>query len=142
LELMTAQNQMLIINDAYNASPTSMRAAMNLLMEVEPDKDKWVLLGDIHEIGEQEETYHRELGEYAINKGISRIYTVGRRGYWIFEGAKASNQDPNRVIHHFSTLKEASESLHKAGNRNVILLIKASRAAKLDQVVQFLIEGA
>lgn len=141
LEMKTATNGMLIINDAYNASPTSMRAALNLLTELEPQLEKWALLGDIREIGSEEETYHQDLGAYAVEKGISRIYTVGKRGRWIFEGAKAANQDPARTILHFDSLAEATRLLQKEGNEQVLLLVKASRAVQLDQVVKNLTEG-
>jgi UDP-N-acetylmuramoyl-tripeptide--D-alanyl-D-alanine ligase len=141
LELKKATNGMDLINDAYNASPTSMRAAIDLLSELEGSQEKWVLLGDIREIGEQEQWYHREIGKYAVNKGISQILTVGERGCWIAEGAQEVNRDPNRVIRHFLSLEEASEWLMKNGNSDAILLVKASRAAQLDQVVQHLTEG-
>ncbi|MFC4545862.1 UDP-N-acetylmuramoyl-tripeptide--D-alanyl-D-alanine ligase [Paenactinomyces guangxiensis] len=141
LEMVTAQNGMQIINDAYNASPTSMRAALDLLAELEPQLEKWALLGDIHEIGSLEENYHKELGAYAIQKGISRIYTVGKRGRWISEGAREANRDSARWIQHFASLAEAGEVLNQKGNSGVLLLVKASRAVQLDQVVKNLTEG-
>ncbi|SFJ04665.1 UDP-N-acetylmuramoyl-tripeptide--D-alanyl-D-alanine ligase [Thermoflavimicrobium dichotomicum] len=141
LELKTAQNGMRIINDAYNASPTSMRAAIDLLIEIDAHLEKWVLLGDMREIGEKEEIYHREIGEYAVKQGVSRIYTVGNRGRWIAEGARNVNRDKDRVIQHFASLDEASQWFAQNGNPGVILLVKASRAAQLDRVVHHLTEG-
>jgi UDP-N-acetylmuramoyl-tripeptide--D-alanyl-D-alanine ligase len=141
LELETADNGMQIINDAYNASPTSMRAALNLLAELEPHLHKWALLGDIREIGSEEEKYHKELGRYAVEMKINRIYTTGEKGRWIAEGAKEANQDPRTEIRHFSSLDEASRVLLDEGNNQVLLLVKASRAAQLDQVVKNLIRG-
>lgn len=141
LELEKAKNGMTIINDAYNASPTSMRAALDLLSELEPHLEKWALLGDIREIGKEEETYHRELGAYAVQRGISRIYTVGKRGHWIAEGARAVSLAQERIIHHFASLDEASEALEQEGKPSVLLLVKASRAVQLDRVVKKLTEG-
>jgi UDP-N-acetylmuramoyl-tripeptide--D-alanyl-D-alanine ligase len=142
LELVKAKNGMSIINDAYNASPTSVKAALDLLAELEPSMEKWALLGDIREIGKEEERYHRELGIYALEKGVSRLYTIGERGKWIHEEAMAHNRGAERVIRHFRSHDEATEALLAEGNQHVLLLVKASRAAHLDRVVQNLTEGA
>ncbi|MBA4601165.1 UDP-N-acetylmuramoyl-tripeptide--D-alanyl-D-alanine ligase [Thermoactinomyces mirandus] len=141
LELKKAKNGMLIINDAYNASPTSMRAALDLLAEIEPEREKWALLGDILEIGEQEESYHREIGVYAMKKGINRLYTIGERGRWIYEGAVEAKNSAQTLVH-FHTLDDAVNSLTKEGNQKSVLLVKASRAAQLDQIVNKMTEGA
>lgn len=143
LEMVTAKNGMPIINDCYNASPTSMKAAINLLQEIEPIKDKWALLGDIRELGDEwEESYHRDLGAYAIEKGINKLFTVGDRGKWIAEGAQEANQDPSREIIHFSSVEEASKHIQKIGHPQALILVKASRAMKLDQAIRSLVEGA
>lgn len=142
LERVTARNGMQILDDSYNASPTSVKAALNLLSELEPQKEKWALLGDIRELGEEwEEKLHREVGRYAIESGIHRLYTIGERGRWIAEGAKEVNSTSDRVIHHLSSQEEAIELLHREGNPKALLLVKASRAMQLDQVVKRLVEG-
>lgn len=139
LQIQQAQNGMLIINDAYNASPTSVRAALDLHQELEPQLEKWALLGDVYELGEQEEKYHREIGAYAMEKQVDRLYTIGKRGKWIADGAMAAKQNTHCQIQHFDSHDEASEHLAKEGNQGVSLLVKASRAMHLDQVVQKLI---
>ncbi|WP_124727712.1 UDP-N-acetylmuramoyl-tripeptide--D-alanyl-D-alanine ligase [Staphylospora marina] len=142
LEPVRARNGLTIVNDAYNASPTSVKAALDLLAELEPGKEKWALLGDILEIGKDEEAYHRELAGYAIRRGVIRLYTYGRRGKWIHEEALALNRDPERVIRHFDTHEEAVRVLGEEGSSKALLLVKASRAARLDLVVHNLTEGA
>src|SRR5690606_14653114 len=74
LETVVAENGMRVINDAYNASPTAVRAAIDWLADLEPEKEKWVLLGDMTELGADEERYHREIGRYAVEKGVRRVY--------------------------------------------------------------------
>ncbi len=142
LEMKLSSNKMLLIDDAYNASPTSMKAAIDLLAEIEPEKEKWALLGDMLETGEQEEHYHREIGAYAMEKGINRLYTIGERGRWILEGAMEAKSCDNQIIVHFHTPDEAVETLLQEGNQETILLVKASRAARLDQIVKNMTEGA
>lgn len=139
LEVKKAANGMLIIDDAYNASPTSMKAALDLQQTCMPEMEKWVLLGDIREIGEQEEIYHREIGAYAISKKMDRIYTIGEKGEWIAQGAEAENNVSSCLIQHFSSVSEAANHLQQAGNPNVLLLVKASQAVGLNQVIQNLI---
>jgi UDP-N-acetylmuramoyl-tripeptide--D-alanyl-D-alanine ligase len=141
LEMFTASNGMRIINDCYNASPTSMRAGLDLLGEVEPHLQKWALLGSMYELGKGEEGIHNEIGAYAIQTGISQLYTIGEYGSWIADGARAVNTHPARVILHFSSPAEAVETLQQAGNEQVLLLVKASRAVQLWQVVEKLTEG-
>ncbi|MDQ0416383.1 UDP-N-acetylmuramoyl-tripeptide--D-alanyl-D-alanine ligase [Croceifilum oryzae] len=143
LEMLTAKNGAPIINDCYNASPTSMKAAIRLLQEIEPMKEKWALLGDIRELGEEwEESYHRELGAYVIEKGIHKLFTVGDRGKWIAEGAQEVGNDPSCEIIHFSSVEEASKYIDKIGHPQALILVKASRAMKLDQAIRSLVEGA
>lgn len=136
LEMTRARNGMFIINDAYNASPTSMKAAIDLQHAVKSGLDKWVLFGDMREIGRQEERYHREIGAYAVSKDIKRIYTIGEKGRWIAEGAREMNRDSSCIIKHFESHEEVIDHLQKEGGRNVLLLVKASLAMHLDKVVQ------
>jgi len=142
LEFVQASNGMKIINDAYNASPTSVRAALDLLAELEPDLEKWAFLGDILEIGQEEERYHRELGAYAMEKGIDRLFTVGKRARWIHEGAVETHPELDKVLIHFATLEEATQRIMQEGHPRVLLLAKASRAMQLDQAVKKWTEGA
>lgn len=142
LELKQAINGMSIIDDAYNASPTSMRAAIDLLMDLSPSQEKWALLGDMMEIGPLEERYHRELGAYAMEKGVSRLYTIGERGIWIAEGAKAAAFGHECVIRHFASRDEAIHTLAAEGTADILLLVKASRSVQLENVIRKLTEGA
>jgi UDP-N-acetylmuramoyl-tripeptide--D-alanyl-D-alanine ligase len=142
LEIQQAKNGMQLINDAYNASPTSMKAALNLLCDLEPNKEKWVLLGDMLELGEQEKAFHEEIGERVASMDIQHIYTFGERGKWISTCAQEVNQEEQRVIRHFSSHEEAVAHLSKVGSESVLLLVKASQGAKLEKVVDQLIGGA
>lgn len=143
LEKVTGKNGITIINDAYNASPTSTKAALRLLVEIEPDQEKWALLGEIREIGGTwEEEYHRDLGRYAVDLGVERLLTVGEKGKWIAEGAKERDHAQRLEIYSFADRQEAANWLLQHSNENTVLLVKASRGAQLDQVVKIMTEGA
>ncbi len=140
LEVMTTKNGMKVINDAYNASPTSMVAALNILSEVEPTVEKWALLAGVEELGDQEISYHKQLGEYAVSSGITKLITVGTKGYWIYEAAWQIMADQVE-LYHFETNEEAANFLQAEGSNAILLLVKASRRAGLERIVKQLVEG-
>ncbi|PTX51239.1 UDP-N-acetylmuramoyl-tripeptide--D-alanyl-D-alanine ligase [Melghirimyces profundicolus] len=139
LDTLTAANGMTVVDDSYNASPTAIRATIDLMVSLEGFREKWVLLGDILELGEEEETLHREVGRYAAEHGVTRLFTLGERARWIADGARAA--DPNLPVTHFHSAEEAAEKLLQDGGEEVALLVKASRGARLERVVQQLTKG-
>lgn len=139
LETSLASNGMLVVDDSYNASPTAVRAAIDWLTSLEGYGEKWVLLGDMLELGVQEEALHREVGSYAFQQGISQVFTLGERARWIAEGARAA--DPDRPVTHFNSVEEAVKTLRQQGGSGIALLVKASLMARLDRVVQQLTKG-
>ncbi|MEO7852891.1 MAG: UDP-N-acetylmuramoyl-tripeptide--D-alanyl-D-alanine ligase [Rubrivivax sp.] len=64
-----------LVDDAYNANPDSVRAAIDVLAAL--DGPRWLLLGDMGEVGAQGPAYHAEVGAYAHQRGIERLWTVG-----------------------------------------------------------------
>jgi UDP-N-acetylmuramoyl-tripeptide--D-alanyl-D-alanine ligase len=139
LERLVAANGMTIINDAYNASPRAMMATLDLLSTLPENRKKWALLGDMLELGHEEERYHREVGAYAVQHGVERLYTLGRRGEWIAEGARSIGG--GTTIIHCDSHGEAAERLLHEGDAAVTLLVKASRGARLETVVEQLVKG-
>ena len=69
-----------ILNDAYNASPTSVKAVIDLVCHLSGFSNKIVVLGDMLELGEKEVEYHKEVGEYIDPAKISLVYTYGKLG--------------------------------------------------------------
>jgi UDP-N-acetylmuramoyl-tripeptide--D-alanyl-D-alanine ligase len=122
-----------IINDAYNASPTSMRAAIDLISNL-PDYDrKIVVLGDMLELGEKEKEFHYEMGKSLDPQKINYVFTFGPLAAQIAEGAKAAFP-PEKV---FSFLDKPSlmDQLVKLTSKETLILVKASRGMKLEEVV-------
>lgn len=139
LERLVAANGMAIINDAYNASPRAMKAAIDLLVSLPSERKKWALLGDMLEMGTEEEQFHREVGAYAAKRGVEKIFTLGRRGRWIAAGAEAAGTETTTI--HCENAAVAAAQLQREGDASVTLLVKASRGARLEAVVQQLVEG-
>ncbi len=123
-----------VINDAYNASPTSMRAAIRLVEQLKGAGRKILVLGDMLELGEKEEDFHTEIGRGLNPHDIQYVFTYGRLGRFIADGAKTvfpdgrvlAFDDKSRLI---AVLKENIEA-------NDVILVKASRGMQLEEVAR------
>ena len=122
------------INDAYNASPMSMKAAIDTLNEIYDDKYKIAILGDMLELGENEIDYHIDVLNYLLDKKIKLVYLYGERmkkAYDIF----MKNRSEEYRFWYYPTKKGIVESLRNIKMEKVILL-KASRGIKLEEIIK------
>ena len=122
------------INDAYNASPMSMKAAIDTLNEIYNDKYKIAILGDMLELGENEVDYHIDVLNYLLDKKIKLIYLYGERmkkAYDIF----MKNKSEEYRFWYYPTKEGIVESLKNIKMDKVILL-KASRGIKLEEIIK------
>ena len=118
-----------LIDDCYNANPSSFKAAISFLSTC--DQKKLVLMGDMVELGNDSEVFHAEIGKYAKNMGINKFLSVGKC-------SKYASDIFGIDGHHF----EDAESLKSYLNNNIepstCILIKGSRSSKLEEYVEFL----
>ena len=122
------------INDAYNASPMSMKAAIDTLNEIYNDKYKIAILGDMLELGENEVDYHMDVLNYLLDKKIKLIYLYGERmkkAYDIF----MKNKSEEYRFWYYPTKEGIVESLKNIRMEKVILL-KASRGTALEDIIK------
>ena len=122
------------INDAYNASPMSMKAAIDTLNEIYNDKYKIAILGDMLELGENEIDYHIDVLNYLLDKKIKLVYLYGERmkkAYDIF----MKNRSEEYRFWYYPTKEGIMESLKNIKMEKVILL-KASRGIKLEEIIK------
>ena len=122
------------INDAYNASPTSMKAAIDTLNEIYNDKYKIAILGDMLELGENEVDYHIDVLNYLLDKKIKLIYLYGERmkkAYDIFMKTKSEEYR----FWYYPDKEGIVESLKNIRMEKVILL-KASRGTALEDIIK------
>ncbi|GER68406.1 UDP-N-acetylmuramoyl-tripeptide--D-alanyl-D-alanine ligase [Weizmannia acidilactici] len=121
-----------VINDAYNASPTSMRAAIQLIEQFEGAGRRILVLGDMLELGEREAEFHKEVGR-ELNPGkIDLVFTYGKLGRHI---AEAANFPDGRVFP-FEDKEEMIAVLKDKIEVNDLILVKASRGMQLEEVVK------
>ncbi len=126
-----------IIDDAYNANPDSMKAALELLCQRGQGKKKAAVLGDMLELGNLAEDAHFKIGEYAA-KRADKIIAIGNFAESIKAGALRGKID-STCIYTFPTVKEASLEIQDLVKDCDIILVKASRGLKLEQITELLV---
>ena len=125
-----------IINDAYNASPTSMKAAIELIESLLGFQNKYLVLGDMLELGNQEKDYHVNIGEIIQPDKIDTVFTYGPLGQFIAEGARQSF--PADRVFSYDDKSALIADLKQRTSVNDLILVKASRGMKLEEIVQAL----
>ncbi|MDX2250836.1 MAG: UDP-N-acetylmuramoyl-tripeptide--D-alanyl-D-alanine ligase [Nitrospira sp.] len=126
-----------VINDCYNANPASMKAAVQLLVQRGEGRKKIAVLGDMLELGADAASLHREVGAFVAQQGIDQLIVCGTLGRSLAEGAERAGFDRDRIIlvPDASAAAAAAKAVVKQGD---VVLAKASRGMKLEQVVQAL----
>ena len=128
LEVKTLPSGAHIIDDTYNASPASVRAAIDVLAA--SSGRRVMVFGDMAELGADADALHEQIGAYALAAGIDALYTVGRlsaAASAVFNGQ------------HFADAELLKRPLvEEAKCRELTLLVKGSRSAKMDLVVDML----
>jgi UDP-N-acetylmuramoyl-tripeptide--D-alanyl-D-alanine ligase len=128
-----------VIDDSYNAAPDSMRVALELLADL-PGNQKWAVLGDMKELGPMAAEWHREIGEIAASLRLGGLIAVGDLGHHVAEGAKPG-MGPGEVIEAADNA-EAAALVRQRVSRGDVVLVKGSRAMKMDEIVRSLLTGS
>ena len=121
----------LLIDDSYNANPTSMRAAIDSLKRRDAAR-RVAILGDMAELGSYNDGEHEKLGRYLASSGIDVLYYLGPSGSHVASGAGEGYADR---IHIFDTIDDMCDAVEQGLADGDAVLVKASRAASLDKVV-------
>ncbi|AFB26538.1 MULTISPECIES: UDP-N-acetylmuramoyl-tripeptide--D-alanyl-D-alanine ligase [spotted fever group] len=129
-EIINIQNCR-VICDYYNASPQSMKAALEYLKQV-PAENKTAIIGDMLELGENSKRLHEKLVQYILDAACSKVYLVGVNTKYIDDLlpskiAKKYFKNVDELITHITDLFEGNE----------LVLIKGSRGVKLDKIVDY-----
>ena len=129
----------LLYDDAYNASPPSMRAALDTLALL-PGKRKIAVLGDMRELGPESDWWHRETGRYVLGRA-DRLICVGPLARFLGEGAVESGFPPSEV-RALDSPEQAANLLDSMLDAGDAVLFKASRSVGLEKAVERLAAGA
>jgi UDP-N-acetylmuramoyl-tripeptide--D-alanyl-D-alanine ligase len=132
LEILAAPGDVRVIDDTYNANPVSLRAALEVLAQFPPPR--WLVLGDMGELGADATAFHREAGLAARALGIQGLFGMGPL-------ARAAVQAFGAGGHHFNTHAQVLRALHDALDGGASVLVKGSRTMGMEQVVAALLHG-
>jgi UDP-N-acetylmuramoyl-tripeptide--D-alanyl-D-alanine ligase len=119
----------LLINDAWNANPVSMRAALRHLAERAGERRRVAVLGDMAELGEDGPAYHRELGRVAVEAGVETVLAVGPLAESYLEAAEGV---------WVASVEEALPLVDELVRSGDCVLVKGSRAVGLEAVAEAL----
>jgi UDP-N-acetylmuramoyl-tripeptide--D-alanyl-D-alanine ligase len=139
MQVFTSATGVTVINDAYNASPASMRAALDALLDVTRTGRRIAVLGDMAELGSLAELAHFELGEHVGRLHLDTLVTVGEKARRIADGARATGLDPGDIAA-CDTVDEAASVVAERVKPGDALLVKASRVMGLERLVDAVIQ--
>ncbi len=138
LHYLAGIKQTILIDDSYNAAPTSVNAALDVLKELplgaEDDK-RFAILGDMLELGLVAEEAHRDLGRKVAEKDIDYLVLVGELMNETKKAAIEAGMDEDRVVQ-FSTNLEAGKFVQAKMKPGDVVLVKGSRAMQMEYVVK------
>jgi UDP-N-acetylmuramoyl-tripeptide--D-alanyl-D-alanine ligase len=128
-----------ILNDAYNANPASVKAALDTLMSLTSNGRKLAILGDMRELGAASDRYHKEIGQYVATLAIDELTCVGPQSRLIAQEASASGFTAPITHYIDSTIAASHISIHTQPND--LLLLKGSRGIRLEAIAEALSQG-
>ena len=126
------------INDAYNASPSSMKKSLETFSKIFNDMEKIVVLGDMLELGEKEMEYHENLLNDIQKAQINKVYLFGNRMKALYKKIleqKEIDGIKQKEIIYFENKEDIINKINESNNKKVIL-VKASRGIKLEEIIK------
>jgi UDP-N-acetylmuramoyl-tripeptide--D-alanyl-D-alanine ligase len=121
------------LDDSYNANPDSMKAALRTLVELDAEGQRIAVLGEMRELGDESERGHREVGETAAALKVDQLIAIGNVAATIAEAAKRAGLQNSSTV---ASTAEAAELLGELATPGDLVLIKGSRLARTEQVIE------
>ncbi len=123
-----------IIDDTYNANPGSMKAALDTLLSLKGNNRGFFVAGDMYELGDQAESFHKEVGENVSYSNIEKLYAAGKFAETVAQGALDENMKPGNIF--TGTKEEILEDIKKCSLPGDWILVKGSRAMGMEIIVE------
>jgi UDP-N-acetylmuramoyl-tripeptide--D-alanyl-D-alanine ligase len=130
-----------VLNDAYNANPTSVAAALDTLVALRGDARSWAVLGVMAEIGGTAEAEHRAIGARCARAGVDRLVAVGEHAEATAAGAREAGL-ADEAVAVVDDAVAATALLRDEAAAGDVVLVKASRVAGLEKVAEAMAEAA
>ena len=136
MNIIRCKGDIVILNDAYNANPQSLRAAAAVLGDAGQKRRKVAVVGDMKELGPGSEQFHRAVGGYFAQSGANRLIAIGDLARFMAEGARDAGLEQ---ADYFPTLDAAKNALSRELRAGATILVKASRSMAFEKIVDFLL---
>ncbi len=142
MEVTERPDGVTVVNDAYNANPESMRAALRALVAMGKGRRTWAVLGQMAELGDDSLTEHDAVGRLAVRLNVSKLVAVGgREASWLQLGAYNEGSWGEESVH-VSDAQAAIDLLRSELRPGDVVLVKASRSVGLERVATALLDDA
>lgn len=132
MQLVKGNDDILFINDAYNAAPTSVRAALDFVEHASMRSDKWVVLGDMLELGALERDYHENIADDLNLEAIQHVCLYGPRMEALYNNIK----DRADVVWSRDDYAPIIDKIAREASADSLVLLKGSRGMALENVLQ------
>ncbi|OAR25397.1 UDP-N-acetylmuramoyl-tripeptide--D-alanyl-D-alanine ligase [Streptomyces sp. ERV7] len=141
MEVTERPDGVTVVNDAYNANPESMRAALRALAAMGKGRRTWAVLGPMAELGDESLAEHDAVGRLAVRLNVSKLVAVGdREASWLQLGAYNEGSWGEESVH-VSDAQAAVDLLRSELRPGDVVLVKASRSIGLERVALALLDG-
>jgi UDP-N-acetylmuramoyl-tripeptide--D-alanyl-D-alanine ligase len=133
LDTRPALNGAVLIDDTYNANPGSLKAGLDAFRDF--GRTRWLILGDMMELGPASDALHAEIGRYAREAGVERLLAVGPRSKHAAEAFGSGGS-------WFENIDDVIEAARCGLQPGVVVLVKGSRASRLERVTAALAQNS
>jgi len=140
MEVVERSDGVTVVNDAYNASPESMKAALTSLGQIARGRRAWAVLGEMRELGSESDAEHQAVGRLVDKLGIGCLVVVGDAAAGIATAAQ-SDEHAGTKVWLVPDPSAASQLLLDHVEPGDVVLVKASRAVGLELVAEELLRG-
>ncbi|MCS1351192.1 glutamate ligase domain-containing protein [Mechercharimyces sp. CAU 1602] len=139
MQPISAGRGRLLINDAWNASPSSMKAGMEVFAQIAPHRPAIAVLGDMLELGAHSSYWHKHIGKMVATMPLYRLVTVGTHAKKISDTAIQNGFARNRVIH-FQSSNQVASYLARVAPEKAAIYFKASRKFRFENIIRSLLQ--
>ena len=140
MNLIAGMNNSMIIDDTYNASPQSTKAALEIVGQINNTiiNNKWLVLGDMLELGKDSNQEHQTIGQVIATIPKAKLLTIGQEAQAIGQGARAENM-AEQNIKHFTNQAELIVYLQNNIQAGDLILVKGSQGSRMERISQALL---
>ena len=138
---VTEHDGVILVNDAYNANPESMRAALTTLGSLARDRRAIAVLAHMAELGEDGDAEHEKVGEFAAEIGVAHLVVVGEAAEGIAVGAERAADRWSGESIRVPDAEAAAEAVRERMRTGDVVIVKGSRVAALERVIDLITKG-